>query len=390
MTSEKVGYIDEYGDKSIVFKKSGVTIYFIVAAIVVDRGKVEQINSNIEQLRNEYIQGAELKSSKFKPKQLQKRLEVLTKLATLDFNIYAVIVDKRLVFEDSGLKFRDNFFKYVNKLLDVELYRHYPHLELVADEHGSEKFMDGFIDYVRANHFQTSLFRNPKFRFGDSKKENLIQLADFIAGSLARAFDPDKQIDNPSQIIDILKPRILHLRLWPDIPKPYFKDATASDQKYDEKLAEFSLQLIQKYTEDNQSNSDGKVANQLVCLNYLVFRFKTNPTEYVFTDELLKIVKLRGAEIKSKQIFRGDVIANLRDKGILLVSSQSGYKIPCSKADFIDFFNRYNNLLIPMLRRLDRTNYLYRVASDNEHDLLNEREFESLRQMIEIMKNTDS
>lgn len=113
-----------------------------------------------------------------------------------------------------------------------------------------------------------------------------------------------------------------------------------------------------------------------------------NPSEYVFTDELLRVIKLRGTEIKSKQIFRGDIIANLRDAGILLVSGQSGYKIPCRKAELIEFFNRYNNLLIPMLKRLDRTNYLYKVASNNKHDLLDEKEFESLNKMIEIMNNT--
>lgn len=167
-----------------------------------------------------------MKSKNFKPKQINKRLDVLRRIAELDFTIYAVVVDKRLVFEDSGLKFRDTFFKYVNNLLDVELYQHYPNLELVADEHGSEKFMDGFIEYVKKNHFQTSLFRNPGFRFGDSKKENLIQLADFIAGSLAWSFDPDQLINNPSQLIDILKLRVIHLRQWPEVPTAFFKMPT--------------------------------------------------------------------------------------------------------------------------------------------------------------------
>ena len=388
MINDKVGYIDEYGDKSINYQKSGVTTYFIVASVVVDRSSVEQIELEISEIRNEFIQGAELKSKNFKPRQLGKRLDILKRISTLDFTIYAVLVDKRLVFENSGLKFRDTFFKYVNKLLDNELYRHYPNLELVADEHGSEKFMDGFIEYVKRNHFQTSFFRNPKFRFGNSKQENLIQLADFVAGSLARSFDPDKMIDNPSQVIDILKPRILQLREWPSVPQTFFKNSTLSEQEYDKELAEFSLQLIQNYIEKNQTNPDEKVINQLVCLSYLVFRFKMNPSEYVFTDELLRVIRERGTEIRSKQIFRGDIIANLRDAGILLVSSQSGYKIPCRKSDLIEFFNRYNNLLIPMLKRLDRTNYLYKVASNNRHDLLGEREYDSLNKMIEIMKNT--
>lgn len=49
-------------------------------------------------------------------------------LTHLNHKIYSFIVDKRKIFEDSGLKFRNVFFKYVNELFDRELYDYLPYL----------------------------------------------------------------------------------------------------------------------------------------------------------------------------------------------------------------------------------------------------------------------
>lgn len=53
---------------------------------------------------------------------------IFNKIVHLNHKIYSFIVDKRKIFEDSGLKFRNVFFKYVNELFDRELYDYLPYL----------------------------------------------------------------------------------------------------------------------------------------------------------------------------------------------------------------------------------------------------------------------
>jgi len=234
--TNKIGYIDEYGDKSIHFEKSGVSIYFIVTAIIIDKADLEKIEQAVKELTAKYTQAPEIKSSSKAFQDINKRIQFLTDLAQLDFKIYSVIVDKRKIFENSGLRFRESFFKYVNNLLDSDLYRYFPYLEIVSDEHGSAKFMNGFIEYVKTQHKQFELFRKPEFRFGDSKREVLIQLADFISGSLARCYDPEKRIENPNLILDIIEKNILHLREWPETIINATNISTDSDEQFNHEI----------------------------------------------------------------------------------------------------------------------------------------------------------
>jgi len=70
----KIGYIDEYGDKSIHFEKSGVTTYFIVTAIIVDKTDLEKIEHKINELKVKYTQAPEIKSNSKAFKDINKRV----------------------------------------------------------------------------------------------------------------------------------------------------------------------------------------------------------------------------------------------------------------------------------------------------------------------------
>lgn len=381
----KIGFIDEFGDKSIEYTKGGVSTFFIVTAIIIETNKHSEFSNTIHKIRKSITQAPEIKSKNFKNKDFQKRLEILRRLSELDFYVYSIVVDKRKIWEESGLRFRNSFFKYFNKLLDLELYRYYPDIELVADEHGSEKFMDGFIDYVKANHQQKDLFINPKFRFAKSEDEPLIQVADLISGSLSKIYDPKKHLLGSEEIKRILEPKILHIREWPETPIILSKQVEGPDQKYDSNIAKFALQLVSDYIVQNENSTDEIVNHQLITLTYLQYRFKENPFDYIYTDEILKRIEQRSNSAPSIQVFRNKIIASLRDNNILIVSSSSGYKIPCSKSDLILFFNKYSQIITPMLSRLEKANTMIKIATNKEFDLLSIEEFSKMSELIRII-----
>lgn len=381
--SKKIGYIDESGDKSIHFKKGGVTTFFIVSAVIIDEDSVDQVREEFIKIARRHTQAPEIKSNSKTFRDIDKRINFLKDISTLDFRIYSVIVDKRKIFEDSGLQFRDSFYKYVNGLLDHELYDYYPYLKLVADNHGSDKFMNGFIDYVERNHQQTELFRGPEFQFSDSKEEPLIQLADFITGSIAKCYEPGKVEFRSKEIPQILNRHILHFREWPEKPPKLFRQIDNEDEKYNQKLVDFIFFRINEFIHTNQDRTEVEIKNQLICLNYLIYRFKIDPYEYIFSDEIIDRIKVRDSHI-NKRIFSKEIISSLRENKILILSSQSGYKIPCCKADLIRFFNSYSSQIVPMIDTLAKTNIIIKSATSGNINLLEEHNYELLKDLISV------
>jgi len=76
----------------------------------------------------------------------------------------------------------------------------------------------------------------------------------------------------------------------------------------------------------------------------------------------------------------------LRENGILIVSSQNGYKIPCSKADLIRFFNNYTTKILPMIKTLDQSNMLTRTATSGSINLFDIKEFGIIKELINVIK----
>jgi hypothetical protein len=381
--SKKIGYIDESGDKSILFEKGGVTTFFVVSAIIIDEHSVNKVRNGFIEIAKKHTQAPEIKSNAKAFRNIENRLNLLKDLSSLDFRIYSIIVDKRKIFENSGLQFRDSFFKYVNGLLDSELYNYFPYLELISDEHGSEKFMTGFIKYVEENHKQTELFRGPEFKFENSLNEPLIQLADFVAGSIAKCYEPDKIQPRSQEIIDVLDKKILHLREWPELPPKLFRKIEDEDEKFNHELVDFIFFRINEFIEFNQKTTDPEIKNQLICLYYLIYRFKKDPYSYSYSDEIIERINIRKINL-TKRIFRKNVIGKLRDNKILITSSQSGYKIPCCKGDIIRFYNNYSTKIIPMIETIGKTDTLVKSVTFGKINLLESNEYETLNKLIKV------
>lgn len=317
--SRKVGFIDESGDKSIHYEKTGVTTFFVISAVIIDENSVNSIREEFKKISTKYTQAPEIKSNSKIFQNLDKRIEFLEKIACLDFRIYSIIVDKRKVFEDSGLKFRNSFYKYVNGLLDQELYDYYPYLELISDQHGTDKFMEGFINYVEQNHKQTELFKEQTFSFCDSKDEPLIQLADFISGSIAKCYEPEKFDPRNKRIIEILNQNILHLREWPETPLKFLSKVENADEQFDQDLVNFIFFRIDEFIQVNQDTRSPEIRKQLICLNYLIFRFKQDPYSYVYSDELLDRINVREINV-TKRVLNKEIITKLRENKVLITS----------------------------------------------------------------------
>lgn len=205
--------MDESGNTSLAVEKAGVSTHFVVSATLVEEPRVEELSKRADALRRKHFQSGEIKSSSVGSRH-ERRLRILRDLFTLDFKVVALAVDKREVSANGGLVYKRPFLKFLNGQLYRRLYRAFPSLTVVADEHGSREFMDGFKKYVYRKHIP-DLFTSAEFEFMDSKSNSLIQVSDFVAGSIGKPLNTETPTDFATEFFETMHKNLLLLDEWP-------------------------------------------------------------------------------------------------------------------------------------------------------------------------------
>ena len=111
---------------------------------------------------------------------------------------------------------------------------------------------------------------------------------------------------------------------------------------------------------------------------------------YIYTRELKE--QLNNTELRnlSDQTFRMRIIGKLRDKGVVIASSQKGYKIPSKQSELYDFINHDAKIVIPMLARLKKCRDLVKLGTVNGLDLLAHPEYDQLRAYFDSLPVTEA
>jgi len=374
---KRVAFVDEYGNSSFKFETQGT--HFIVATIICNSENIADIENQVNTIRKVHnFQTGELKSSKV-AKNHYRRKKILEDISKLDISIYAVIVDKRKL-NGKGFHYKKSFYKFLNNLLYKELFRTFPKLELYVDEYGGNDYMLEFKRYV-AKHHQRTLFSGSEFEILNSKESNIIQIADFIAGTLGYIYDETKKSDESESFLNIIKPKISNLNFF---PKEYsFQDLAESntDESFDPLIAEMCILRATDFIE----NAKGKDQQEIDQINFLklllLYQRVYYKSRYISTREIFNhLNQLRSTKLH-EEYFRSKVVGNLRDKGILIASSRNGYKIPINKNDLEAFIKHGNKIILPMINRIKEARNAIKLATDNKLDLLDN--FTELKQIID-------
>jgi hypothetical protein len=89
---------------------------------------------------------------------------------------------------------------------------------------------------------------------------------------------------------------------------------------------------------------------------------------------------------ENEQWVRSRVIAPMRDAGVLIASSSRGYKIPCTIRDVVDFVERTNAVVHPMLNRIARARNEVLFLTNGRVDVLGFDRLELLRTALDAIK----
>ncbi len=384
----KYAYVDEFGAFGYNFESEGCSTHFIITAIIVDEKDISVVKQNVEIIRNKYFPNGEIKSSRI-GKDHRKRISILNELKVLPFKIFALVCDKRKIFEQSGLRFKPSFYKFINNLAYQELRTSFSNLVITADEVGENDYLQSFAKYIREREVPLSLFDQSLFRFENSKDNLIIQVADIIAGSLAYNYDEHKKEKaNGNNYISILSSKILMIKEFPQTFANFNIQQNDSNPQYNAQIADICYRKAKFFMETHNGSDELDVKQQVAVLDYLLFRFMNrSPRKYIPTKELINQLCYLGFDKMSIQAFRAKIIAKLRDNEVIISSSPNGYKIPSSEEELEDFVNRGKTIILPMLSRLKKCNDIIKLGTSGGIDLFQRAEYQVLANMFKEHNN---
>ncbi len=386
MAERIYAFTDEFGAYGYSFDKPDVTTHFIITSIIVKESSLEIAKSHVEEVRKKYFQTGEMKSSHIGKSKHARRKRILADLLQTDFSVFAVVVDKRQIAKWRGLNYEQSFYKFLNNIVHKELRRAFPILTICSDEIGGSSYMRSFSDYVKKRTDIPNLFGEADFIFENSNNNVLIQLADFISGTLGCVYDASKHSKDTPNYIKMLEQKIIRIELYPKVFETYSVNTSALAQDYDKTIAELCMKQAVEYIRKHKESDDIELQAQVTVLDYLLFRFMNNDTrKYISTRELQNHLIGTGYDNLSTQAFRTKIIGKMRDEGVIISgsSAKKGYKIPANEAELYDFINHGVNIIMPMLNRLKKCRDLVKLGTLNGIDLFEKTEYSNLRRFFD-------
>lgn len=383
-------FLDEFGNANLDDSKAGNSTHFIIAAILVPESKVTSLADNVENIRKREFQTGEMKS-KSVGNNHTRRLRILRDLAKLDFNVLLLVVDKQKIRKQSGLQYKKSFYKYLYEIVYNHLHTNIARLKLHNDGMGDRDFLNGFVEYAKNKNPSPTLFEEFDITFEDSKSNVIIQLADFIAGSVARNIDKTKiDPNNNINYIDIIKNHLFPILYFPRSFEEYLEETKFSVEE-DKSIAEICCRKARNYIILKTMSDDEYDHQRIATLNYLLYRIFNNPTrDYIGTKELIGYLSRLGYKTLNKVTFRNKIIAEIRDSGVPIASSKFGYKIPTKIKEINDFFTHSKTIVLPMLHRMFICAETLEIGTNGLIKILNQKGNETMKRIIEAFKENDS
>jgi len=182
--------IDESGCPGFKLQK-GSTPFFVVGMVIFkDFVQAQAASVAITELKQSLKINPEFKFSKTRPAIKDKFFDAICQY---DFEVRALVVDKSKLYSPKLRHDTDSFYNYFVKSLmqydnDVLL-----NASIKIDGSGDKEFKKALTSYLRQSIGQHKI---KKFKFTDSKSDNLIQLADMVVGAIARSYSNNRKDGN--------------------------------------------------------------------------------------------------------------------------------------------------------------------------------------------------
>jgi len=200
--SKQYVFIDDSGDAGL--RNSNTDQLIVAAIIVVDENKKELLEDAINLFRRR-LGWVELHEFKFSKTEKSILVELIDFVKHFDFKAYAVVLDKKNVDSSSIIKSKMSIYNHTIKelLLRVSKSNQIVVIDGKATKSHAEKIRTHLRQSLKENGID-----NTKIRFVDSRKDSIIQLADIIAGAIARSY---KDKTDAKRYLTLLEDKIIRI-----------------------------------------------------------------------------------------------------------------------------------------------------------------------------------
>ena len=197
--SKQFVILDDSGDPGLV--KSSTSHFIVAAVLIVSSENYDKLVAAINGFRAA-LGWNELDEIKFNKTRKIVIKRLLKLIQQFEFKTYAMVVDKAKITKEPQLASGETLYNQVIKELLLKINLSDPII-----------FIDGVTDKIHIQKTRTYLrqalrqsgIEKSKIRFVDSRKDVLIQLADVVAGVIARSYN---KRNNDDEFIRLLKPKI--------------------------------------------------------------------------------------------------------------------------------------------------------------------------------------
>ncbi len=205
-------FVDESGDPGLKLTQ-GSSKYFIVALVIFeDHDEAQAADDRINPLKRELRLSPRFEF-RFNKCQRGLREQFLRAVAPYQFFYYGIVINKDPAkLWGEGFKYKESFYKYASSLLFENAKAFLNNSIVIIDGSGSRDFRKQLERYLkqRVNEPGNRFIRKVKVQ--ESYRNNLIQLADMIAGAINRSFSTKTDSQTYRSIISH---REMYVQLWP-------------------------------------------------------------------------------------------------------------------------------------------------------------------------------
>lgn len=199
-------FIDDSGDPGFKLRE-GSSKFFVISCVVFD-DELEALKTSvaIKELKRK-LKFPDSVEFKFNKSKKNVRVGFLQKINSFKFKIRNLIVEKKLIRSDELRNNKSSFYSYAIKTILQHSNNTIIDAKIRIDGSGDRIFRKSFLTYLRKqlNTLQKKVVKNSKLI--DSKTNELIQMADMIAGAIRRYHEGEK--DDCVLYRDIIKKHIV-------------------------------------------------------------------------------------------------------------------------------------------------------------------------------------
>jgi len=204
-------FVDESGDTGLKLNRGSSPLLTVALVLFEDREEAARCDQSIVELRKR--SDRKRREYRFSSCNHATRIRFLRCAQQHTFVYSAIAIDKTKLYGE-GFKYHSSFMKLAIRYAFAGIKERLDRATVVFDSHGGRDFTTTLQTYLKRELNDPTKKRVRKVRPKPSDRDNLVQLADMVCGSVARSFDTSRG-PRRSEYRGIIRAREAHVQYWP-------------------------------------------------------------------------------------------------------------------------------------------------------------------------------